>query len=180
MGDDNEASVSQSGTSNVATVTQDDDNVATVAQGGDNNVATVTQQTGNTANVDQGGDNNTATVNQKFAFNAPSIGNTATIVQSGDYNEATTNQDDNNTATVTQLGIGTAVDPNTVLISQYNNGDVATATQLGGSGNSIVISQEECCTGNTGVDNYATAIQDGSNNSTTITQLPGVVGPPLP
>lgn len=177
QGHDNFATVIQSGDFNQSTVTQDFDQTATVTQSGDLNTATVNQQdtgafgqkpvqlTGNRATIDQVGDNNTATVNQDGSVGPGwSYDNDAEISQTGDWNEATVSQDDFNDATVIQSGMGTSADPNVVSINQLSNNDSASASQAGGEGNLITITQD------TFTLNVANASQNGSFNTTVINQ----------
>ncbi len=179
LADSNSADVNQTGTDNVSNVDQDLRNTATVDQSGERNDSDVNQLGGqfesrdNVATVTQSGDDNIATVNQDNGVTSPGIGveNEATIEQSGDWNVATVSQDDFNTAEVLQTGLGTALDPNTVDITQNDDNDTAYAEQNGGEGNVITINQDLACViGGCGSTNNATAIQTGSFNTTTITQ----------
>ena len=188
-GDNQDGKVKQTGNHLTSTITQVDfGNKSTVKQAGEHNVSTITQEAGNIAMVDQGGNHNTSTINQDPTTNnlgsTFSEGNTADVTQRGAWNQSTVNQFVGNNAEVDQTGTGTSDEPNTVLINQYKNEDVAVAAQTGGAGNSIEINQSvDCCSqpqdGNqvgpqgglfSDVQNFATAEQHGSFNTTLINQ----------
>ena len=175
-GDGEEGYVTQTGNNLVSAINQVVvANTASVTQKGHHNTSTATQQEGNMASVNQEGSYLVSTVNQDDSVNglgrAVSKDNTAIVFQRGSYNTSTVNQNDDNTAEVTQTGIGAQAAANEVLINQFKNGDFAYVTQTGGEGNYTEINQNTCCGGETSdVVNTATSIQNGSFNSTVITQ----------
>jgi hypothetical protein len=151
-----------------------DSNDATVTQNGTNNTATVDQffAGGVTATVTQSGQDNIANVDQAVAFLSD-----ATIVQEGERGDASIVQlaEISSTASISQLG--TSTDANADIFQGPFGGHEATIiqTNIDGLGGDASISQlgvdQKATITQTGtVGAFADVNQTGSNNTATVTQ----------